>query len=213
MTASAIGSYATTALVKQLIGTTDSADDTLIGLLCDRGNSVLEGMMGQVVAPIASATYLYDGDGLSHLYLPTPVNSSPGIGGLRAVTLVETATYTGGTYGTVTATDYALRGRAPNGGPYRYLVFSDRPTGTYRSWYSGRETVRVTGTAGWSAIPDDLTQLALALVQRAWNARQTGYQNVEGVDENGRPIIARFLALPDYLTLKRYTVKQPQVFG
>ena len=80
MTATAIGAYATTALFKELAGITASDDDTLIGKICDRGNQVLESEMGQVVAPISSATYLYDGNGLKRLYLPLPPASMPGIG-------------------------------------------------------------------------------------------------------------------------------------
>jgi hypothetical protein len=212
--ATATGAYATAALFKELAGTTSAEDDTLIGKLCDRTNQVLESEMGQVVAPITSAAYLYDGNGLKHLYLPLPPASLPGIGGIRAASLVEVASETGGTFETIASTDYFLRGHAPGpGSPYRWLVLSDIPAGSYTVWPEGYANVRVTGTASWTAIPDDLTQLALAVVQRAWNARQTGYQNVDGVDEQGRPIVGRFLALPDYRTLKRYKVSQEQVRG
>ncbi len=232
MTATAIGSYATTAAFKTLVGTTDDSDNTLIGLICDRVNQYLESEMHQVIAPISSATYVYDvkaqnapwhrwhygsavaTSGPTHLFLPLPEGASTeGIGGIRAAPLVEVAPYTGAAYTTLAATDYFLRDRAGVIGPYRYLVMSDQPTGTYHSWPAGFATVRVTGTAGWAAIPDDLTNLALVIVQRAWNARQAGYQTVEGVDENGKPVIARFLALPDYRTLKRYTLEMPQVIG
>ena len=90
MTATAIGSYATTAALKSLIGTTDSNDDTLIGLICDRVNSYIEDVTGRVIAPIASAIYLLDGDGTDRLYFPR---------GIRAITLLEIAEYTGGSYG------------------------------------------------------------------------------------------------------------------
>jgi hypothetical protein len=234
VTATAIGAYATAAAFKTLAGITDTSDDTLIGLICDRANQYLESQMHQVVAPISSATYVYDVSqhhrpryvhthgiaalqgtalGTGWLYLPTPEGAATeGIGGIRATTLVEIAPYTGADYVTVPSGDYFLRGRSGIIGPYQWLVMSDHPTGTYRAWPVGFATVRVTGTAGWAAIPDDLTNLALVLVQRAWNARQSGYQNVEGVDEQGKPIIARFLQLPDYQTLKRYTLEQRQVF-
>lgn len=212
--ATATGAYATAALFKEWAGITSSSDDTLIGKVCDRLNAYLEAEMGQVVAPITSATYVYDGRGLRHQFLATPPASSPAIGGIRAATLVEVAPQSGGTYETVASTDYVLRSHAPGpGSPYRYLVMSDHPAGTYTKWPEGYGTVRVTGTAGWAAIPDDLTQLALACVQRAWNAQQSGYQNVDGVDENGKPIVARFLQLPDFQTLKRYTLRREQVFG
>ncbi len=238
MTATATGSYATQSALAALIGggqTFDSTDVTLQGLICDRVNQYLESQLGQIVAPLSSATYLYDVQphhngptyrwfsstaispsfvaGPIHLYLPEPQGSSLSIGGIRAATLVEVAPYSGGAYVTLAATDYFLRGQAGMTGPYRWLVFSDHPAGSYRAWPEGYATVRVTGTAGWPAIPDDLTNLALVLAQRAWNARQSGYQNVDGVDENGKPIIARFLQLPDFQTLKSYTLKRQQVYG
>lgn len=209
--ATATGAYATAALFKENAGISASDDDTLLGKVCDRVNQYLESEMGQVVAPISSATYLYDGNGLRHLYLPTPPASAPAIGGARAITVVEVAPATGGTFATIADTDYFLRSRAPGNGPFRYLALSD--AGATHRWPKGYANVRLTQTAGWAAIPDDLTQLALSVVQRAWNARQSGYQNVEGVDENGRPIVGRFLALPDYQTLKRYTLRREQVIG
>jgi len=75
MTATAIGSYATTAALKSLIGTTDSNDDTLIGLICDRVNSYIEDVTGRVMAPIASAIYLLDGDGTDRLYFPRGIRA------------------------------------------------------------------------------------------------------------------------------------------
>lgn len=239
MTATAIGSYATQAALAAQIGngqTYAGADVTLQGLICDRVNQYLESQMGQVVAPISSATYLYDVPphnvgptyrwfsstaispsfvaGPTHLFLPEPQGSAvPGIGGIRSATLVEVAPFSGGTYVTLDSRDYFLRGNAGMTGPFRWLVFSDHPVGSYRAWPEGYATVRVTGTAGWAAIPDDLTMLALGVAQRAWNARQAGYQNVEGVDEQGRPVVARFFQLPDFQTLKGYTLKRQQVLG
>ena len=128
MTATAIGSYATTAALKTLIGTTDSNDDTLIGLICDRVNMYIESETRRVLAPIASTTYLYDGDGSSVLFLPLPVDKAP-IGGIRAITLVEFRDYTGDTFSTVTSGDYFLRDRLGMTGPYERLYMSDEPSG------------------------------------------------------------------------------------
>src|SRR5687767_10613165 len=99
MVATAIGAYATSAALKAVAGiaTADTTDDTLIGLICDRVNQYIETTCKQVIAPLSSATYLYDGDGLTRIFLPAPVNASyGGIGGLRAVTLVELMSETGG---------------------------------------------------------------------------------------------------------------------
>ena len=206
MTATAIGSYATTAALKTLIGTTDSNDDTLIGLICDRVNMYIESETRRVLAPIASTTYLYDGDGSSVLFLPLPVDKAP-IGGIRAITLLEFRDYTGDTFSTVTAGDYFLRDRVGMTGPYERLYMSDESSGDYSYFPRGFETVRLTATAGWDAIPDDITNVALSAAQRAWNGRQSGYQNIEGTGEPGRPLIARFFQLPDFQSLLRYKLR------
>jgi hypothetical protein len=216
VTATAIGSYATQTLLANLIGggqTFDTADTTLQGLICDRVNQFLESEMHAVHAPISSATYVYDGRGLKHLYLPFPVGSV-GISGIRAATLVEVQAYSGAGYETIAATDYFLRGQATQAGPSRWLVFSDKPLGVYSKWPDGYATVRVTGTAGDAAIPADLTMLALNIAQRAWNGRQSGMQNIDGADESGRPFIARYFQVPDWRTLRRYTVpRDPMISG
>jgi hypothetical protein len=203
--ATAIGTYATTALLKELIGTTDSDDDTLIGKLCDRINQYIEDTTGRVIAPISSTTYLYDGDGTSSLFLPLPVDKAP-IGGIRAITLLEVQPYTGGDFETVTSTDYFLRNRVGMTGPFERLLLSDRSSGR-TIFPAGLGTVRVTGTAGWTAIPDDITETALVIAQRAWNARQVGYQDIVGLDETGRPTVARFVSGRDRELLRRYRLE------
>ena len=69
--ATAAGTYATVTLLKQRLltaGVTDTADDTLLGTICDQVNSFIEGPFGtgRVLAPITSATYLLDGDNVRH---------------------------------------------------------------------------------------------------------------------------------------------------
>lgn len=195
----AIGTYATTTALKALIGTTDAADDTLIGLICDRVNGYIEQVTGRVIAPVASAVYLLDGDGTNRLWFPL---------GIRAVSLLEIAEMSGGTYTTETSTNYMLRPAAHNrapGWPATWLVLSDQ-SGQHRYFPRGYDTVRMTATTGWAAIPDEVTRLALVVAQRWWNARQSGYQTIDGIDENGRPIAARFFQLPDYQTLNEYSI-------
>ncbi len=226
MTATAIGSYATTALLKGLIGTTDSDDDSLVGLICDRVNAYIESETKQPIAPITSATYLYDiedyshspmvypsyglggtGSGLKRLFAPTPVGATTlGIGGLRAISLLEFAPYTGGTYETIASTDYFLRGRHGVAGPFQWLVLSDRPAGQYYRFPAGRATVRVTATAGWTAIPDDLIQTALLIAQRDWNARSIGGQ---GTSEQGDPMPPLRVSNREREVIWNYRLKMP----
>jgi hypothetical protein len=207
MTATAIGSYATATALKTLANISGTSDDTLIGLICDRVNQFIESETHRVLAPISSATYVYDGDGCNSLYLPTPPAVAP-IGGLRAITLLELAYYTGGAYTTVASTDYFLRQQVGMTGPFERLYLSDIPTSGFLVFPRGFATVRITATAGWAAIPDDITELALVVAQRAWNAREVGFQDVAGHDEQGRPYVARFLSGRDRATLARYTLTE-----
>lgn len=197
--ATATGAYATATALKALIGITDANDDTLLGLICDRVNQYIETVSGRVLAPVSSTAFYLDGDGTSKLWFPR---------GIRAVSLLEIAETTGGTYTTETSTNYLLRplvqDRQP-GWPATWLVLSDLST-QHRWFPAGYATVKMTATTGFDAIPDDVTNLALIVAQRAWNARQAGFQMVNGVDEQGRPMIARFFALPEYQTLKAYSI-------
>lgn len=208
--ATAIGAYATTAAMKTLAGITASDDDTLIGLICDRVNQYIESTCKQVLSPITSAVYLYDGNGLTRMYLPVPVSATTlGIGGIRAVSLVEIASETAGTFETIAAGDYFLRGHKGISGPYRWLALSNLPAGSYTTFPEGRANVRVTATAGWTAIPDDVTEMALNASIRAWNARQSGQQTVVGTDGTGQWSVAQYMDPRDKATLKAYTLKMP----
>lgn len=207
MTATAIGSYATTSALKAMIGTTDSDDDAVLGLICDRVNAYIEFTTKRVIAPVSSATFLLDGDGLSSLYFPR---------GIRAITALSVASATGGTRDLLAATDYYLRPLAQDripGWPAMYVVLSDKVTGSHSVFGKGRETVSMTATTGWAAIPDEITELALAIAQRAWNNRAAGLQDQPAFDEHGRPVIARFISGRDKETLASYTAHRPQVIG
>lgn len=210
--ATAIGSYATAALLKSRVAISDSTDDTELGKICDQVNQYIESFTKRVLAPIASAQYLYDGDGGSELYVPLPA-SGPPIGGLRAVTVLEVAPYTGGSYTTLALTDYFLRGSVGMTGPYERLCLSDRRTSGYGYFPRGYATVRVTATAGWAAIPDDITEVALVAATRAWHAVQTGQSDIVGTDDMGRPLVSRFFSSRDFGTLRDYAIEDVLVSG
>lgn len=206
----AIGAYATAALLKSQTAISDTTDDTVLGYVCDRINAYIESRTQRVLAPITSATYLYDGDGTTSIYLPFPVDKPP-IGGLRAVTLVELQLFTAAGYTTLPAGDTFLRQQAvrASGAPYERLVLSDFPTGGFLYFPRGFATVRVTGTAGWAAIPDDITEVALVAATRAWHAVQAGQADMIGTDEMGRPLVSRFFSARDLETLDRYGASLP----
>ena len=207
--ATATGAYATAALVKARLGITDATDDTLLGTICDQVNQFIESPQGcgRILAPVTSATYLADGDGSTRLYFPR---------GLRAVTELAIGDYTGDTRDVIASTDYFLRplahDRAP-GWPALWLVMSDRPAGEYRVFAEGLETVSITATTGWNAIPDDITDVAITTAVRAWHARQSGQADIVGNDETGAPLVSRYVAPYHWGAIKAYRAKHPGVVG
>lgn len=199
----ASGAYATAALLKAQAGISDTTDDTVLGYVCDRINQYIETKTGRVLAPVASAAILLDGDGEECLHYPK---------GIRAVSLLEVAAYTGGPYTTLASTDYFLRPGPADlrpGWPYTRIEISDHYTTGYGCFPKGFNTVRMTATTGWAAIPDDITEVALTAATRAWHALQAGQQDIVGTDDMGRPLVSRFFSARDLETLRTYSVDIP----
>ena len=199
----AIGAYATLAALKSRASISDTTDDAVLTSICDQINQYIETKTGRVLAPIASATYTFDGDGSRVLRYPR---------GIRAVTLLECAQYTGAGYETVASSQYFLRPAAAElrpGWPYTRIEFTDMPTGTFTAFPRGYDTVRVTMTTGWAAVPDDITELALVAATRAWHAVESGQQDIVGTDDMGRPLVSRFFSARDLETLRTYGVDVP----
>lgn len=199
--ATAIGSYATWTEAKRLMGIPDTDDDTLGGLVCDRMNGWIESSFGagRPVCPISSATYLLDGDGTDTIYFRL---------GIRSITSLSVGDYTGDTKDAVHANDRFLEPKLHerlNGWPAEFIVLSDRPTSSSvlrRYFPVGKENIELVCTAGFAAIPDELTGAALTSVARAWSARQDGQADLTGNDDNGEPIIARYVT-PEHKALIR----------
>ena len=198
--ATATGSYATTSDLKTRLGVTDTDDDTLLGTICDQVNQFIESTTGRILAPVSGTpTRTYDiAETTAVLHVPE---------GIRAITTLEVADYTGADYATVTSGDYFLRPSYPAPAwPYTHVHMSDNPTGTIFSFPKGFDTVRITATFGFAAIPDDITDLALTIAVRSWHAREAGQQDIVGTDEMGRPLVSRFVSGRDRDTLRRYTL-------
>lgn len=221
----AIGAYATPALVKARLGSdaTWSSDDTaLLSTLCDQLNNWIESTVGRALAPRPETTILLDGimaeDGESLLPVVFGVNE---IASTSATLTLEIAPRTGGTFVTVPRTDWFLRPLAINrrpGWPATVIRLTDAPSAGNTSgnrFWPGYENVRISGPAGtfgWPAIPDEITELAVTAVVRAWSARQAGQTDVIGSDEYGKPIVSRYVSGRDRDTLRRYDA-HPQTAG
>lgn len=203
MPATAIGAYATLAGVHGRLGFPETTDDAEITKICDQVNGYIESapVCGRVLAPISSATYLIDGDGTDRIFFRN---------GIRTVSAISVGDYTGSARTALASTDYFLRPSAfdlPNGWPATYLVLSD--LGSRRSFPRGFETVSVTATTGWAAIPDEITDIALTAAVKAWHATQSGQVDIAGTDAMGAPVISRFFSLKDKEVLRAYSVNLP----
>lgn len=202
----AIGAYATAALLKLRTGIPDTTDDVELGKVCDQVNGYIESpaACGRVLAPIASATFLFDGDGTRCLRYPK---------GIRAVSLLEVAAYTGAAYVTLDSSQFFLRPGPADlmpGWPYTRIELTDYPTSAYGVFPRGYNTVRVTMTTGWAAIPDEITEIALRTATKAWHSIQSGQTNVVGTDAMGAPVInANSFDPRDLKTLMAYSVNIP----
>jgi hypothetical protein len=214
----AIGTYATLALVKARLGsdaTYSAADDALITTLCGQINAWIETTTGRVIAPRADTEIVLDGlmaeeDGR---VMPVPF-------GLNGLTSLEVAPQTGGAFVTVPATDCFLRPLPilrRQGWPATVIRMTDIPSPTNQAgrFYPGYGNVRLRGSAGfagWPAIPDEIAELAITAVVRAWHARQAGQTDVIGSDEFGKPIVSRYVSGRDRDTLARYDL-HPRTAG
>ena len=136
--------------------------------------------------------------------------------GIVSATSVEVATYTNGPYYSIPMTDIALRpqplDREP-GWPATELWMVDIPSSSNPQplFFRGRWTVRVVGSFGWPAIPDEIVDIALTTATRAWLGRQSGQTDTVGSDTLGRPVISRYLSARDRDTLGRYQSKMVEI--
>lgn len=202
----AIGAYITPALLKTQLGFSDATDDTVLGYVCDRVNAFIEGRTRRILAPVASAVYLFD---VAESSRSLDVSQHVGgfTGGLRAITLLEFARHTGAAYATIPAGDYFLRDPSGPAMPFDRLYLSDIVTGGFTRFPVGFATVRATATAGPAAILDDVIDLASTAASRSWHGIQSagnGDASVVGTDEMGA-IVTRSFWPKELEILRRYT--------
>lgn len=182
--------------------TETAVDDDILSDYIDVVQSHLVSFLGMFLGPSAETSISLDGaaaiNGRKWLYVPY---------GIRTLTSVEFST--GGTWATVTAADIVSSPRAyeprvdPNQ-PTTLLKFKDTVSGSYSAFPDGTENVRITGTFGWSEPPAKVGEIADTLVVRMYQARQTGQRDYVGSDEEGNPIISRFLSGEDRRVLRTF---------
>lgn len=107
-----------------------------------------------------------------------------------SVTTLEVAQYSGGTYETIVSgsTGYYLD-RPPalaTTWPYEDIILSDQAS-THVRFYVGRQTVRITGVRGFSAVPPLVKRACIALAQERWRQGPQGGV-VAGTSAFGAPV-------------------------
>lgn len=153
------------------IATSDTTDDALLPQFIDAANAEMTRLVGLFLGPSTDTSRTYDGYQArrkgTRLWVP---------GGLRSISLLEIAPQTAGSFTTSTATDYRI-GPHPSdlrdGQPSAYVELLDVTAG-YGYFPKGQDNIRVTGAFGYAAPPDDLQEIADALVLAMWKARNTG---------------------------------------
>lgn len=182
---------------RRLRGSADaetSSDDDLLTDLINDVQGELTTRIGMFLGPTTETVILLDGaealDGQRRLYIPF---------GIQTLTSVEVQPSTGGAWETVTAADLMSLPRAyepridPNQ-PTTSLMFKDIVSGSWTSFPYGHENVRVTGTLGWSQPPQKVAEIADTLVVKMFQARMTGQRDYVGSDEEGNPVVSRYLS-------------------
>ena len=203
--------YATLGSVKTRLGITDTTDDTLLTQLVADMNAAVEDITGRAIGPLTITNELLDGyDALEEgRCLPYPK-------GIRSITTLEVASTTGGTFSTVPAGDVFLR---PHAGlrqpdwPAFEIWMSDIPaaSNTLPVFLPGYANIRLTGAAGWAAIPSTLTKAAETTVARWFVARNSGGEDAEGSDDVGLSRVTQYISGQDLATIRRYQWRSVEI--
>lgn len=178
-------------------------EDDQMWPICRAVSEWIEHATGRAFGPLPDTTLVLDGDDAldpRHLLVPQ---------GIRALTSLEVAPTTGGTFELVPTTEWFLRPVSPEPGwPRTEVVLADV---SGHRFAAGQGTVRLTGSFGWEAPPEDIRGLALTLAVAMWRDRAAGGADGVTVGEDGSRTISRLLSSRDRETLLRYRRKEPEI--
>jgi hypothetical protein len=193
-------SYTSGTALKTRMGISDTNSDTVLGGISTAVNELIEGYVGAPVGSGGTAARTYDGNGEARLWVRQ---------GIQAISTLEVADATGGTFATLSSTEYVLRPAShdrPSGWPGFWVQLTDKAT-TRGLFTLGYDTVRITPTSagwGWQTIPPELSEVAAIMGTRMFQSRQTGEMMVVGSTDFGNAIV-RFLPEPEFRAiLDRY---------
>ena len=178
--------------------TFSAAASAILSGIATATNELIEGYIGAPIGSGGTAARTYDGDGRDRLWIRQ---------GIQGITTLGIADETGGTFSTLSASEYVLRPAShdrPTGWPAFWVQLTDKAT-TYGVFTNGFDTVRITPTGwGWSAIPAELSMVADIMGTRLFQSRQGGEMLVVGSTDFGNAIV-RFLPEPEFRAiLDRY---------
>ena len=165
------------------IATADVVDDAAFTAVATAINALLEDYLGAPIGDGGTAIRTYDGDGSDRLFIR---------GGVNAITTLEVADQTGGTFTTAGTATYVIRPHTyerPTGWPGWYVQFTDQAATIFTQGY---DTVRITpGTAwGFTATPEEIKNIANVAGVKLFQSRKTG-ETIIGSTDFGQAIISR----------------------
>lgn len=191
--------YASTAQIKAALRITDAVDDDLIAVAGSAASDLIDRHCERTFGTVSSTRYFAPADG----YL-CPVDDLAG----TAIS-VYTSTSANGTFDTTwAATDYQLEPGSASGVALPYTRL--RAVGNYLFPDAyGENTVKITGTFGWSEVPPSVIQAAVIQASRLFK-RLDSPLGVAGVSDIGVMRVSRGLD-PDVAQLvapfKRISVR------
>ena len=192
------------------------AGSTTVPLSAPQGyTSAWTGLLSAYASNTAVNTaYLFDGMDVLEGGRLVPLDR-----GWSSVTQVRAGFYTGNTLQVIPTYDWFLRpndaDREP-GWPYTELWMTDIPTSdnpvplfqanlaTRAGFFANIELV---GQPGWSAVPDDVAEVALNLTVALYRARGAGGADSFTIGEDGARTYTRMFSWSDRLVLDRYRLK------
>lgn len=184
--------------VKQRLGipaSDTSEDENLLGYI-SQATAYIQNYTGRWFLP-TTGTYTFDGNNDTELHIPV---------GIQSVSALTVASETGGT--PVAVTDFVLR---PSpiyrhaGWPATRIALTDNAPVVF---YSGFDTVSVTGTYGWASVPSDIEEVALDIVvalhrERGASGGDSVTINIDGSRTYERALSWRSKGILDFYAIKR----------
>lgn len=169
---------------------------------CDQINPWIERKIDVAAGPIDDTTLTLDGlssrKGGRMMFVRI---------GIRELTQLEVAPYTGADFVIIPSSDCFLRPLPTESAhpdiPPQQLWLSDFVNGSYSRFPSGFANVRLTGAFGPAEMLADVVEIAEIAVAKAWFARRAGQEDMTGSDGNGRPMVSRWVAGRDLNTLDK----------